>query len=414
MSKVRIYDLAKELKLESKKILEDARRMGVDVSVPSNTLEDNIAAKIREMYYPKKEQAPAIHKARLIKHQTAPGAPAEQPAAAPAVIEKAQQAPRPVEAEPPARPSQPPAPQTTIKPITPPKPVSAPTAANPSPPAPQAQQQAAAPGAEPRSKVIKLAPPPAAGPAQAPEVEVEQAAPPAPPAHVQVDEEPVAAPQVEEIKEERIGASARAAEAPPVAKPQAPAAPPKPAGTKVIKLKTPTQPMPKPAPPKPPPPKPAPPKPVFGKGAAQRSATAAAQQAKPGSRGAEQKRERDGRDKQVHLLPSGAQQRTVYIPPKDQRPKGRHQQRHKSERDKFQEGNAQRLMPRKQLAVAPSARAIPEALKSARLVEGSTVRELPEKIEAKPRDIVTALMERGVMATMKQTIRADMAKDIGR
>ncbi|HMB28009.1 MAG TPA: translation initiation factor IF-2 N-terminal domain-containing protein, partial [Blastocatellia bacterium] len=70
MSKVRIYDLAKELKLESKKILEDARRMGVDVSVPSNTLEDNIAAKIREMYYPKKEQAPAIHKARLIKHQT--------------------------------------------------------------------------------------------------------------------------------------------------------------------------------------------------------------------------------------------------------------------------------------------------------------------------------------------------------
>src|SRR5262249_24299468 len=104
MSKVRIYDLAKELKLESKKILEDARSMGVDVSVPSNTLEDNIAAKIREMYYPKKEQAPAIHKARLIKHQTAPGAPAEQPAAAAAVIEKAQQAPKPVEAEPPARP----------------------------------------------------------------------------------------------------------------------------------------------------------------------------------------------------------------------------------------------------------------------------------------------------------------------
>ena len=27
--------------------------MGVDVSVPSNTLEDNIAAKIREMYHSK-------------------------------------------------------------------------------------------------------------------------------------------------------------------------------------------------------------------------------------------------------------------------------------------------------------------------------------------------------------------------
>src|SRR5215510_11433214 len=72
MSKVRIYDLAKELKLESKKVLEDARRMGVDVSVPSNTLDDNIAAKIREMYYPKKEQTSIPQKARLIKHPAMP------------------------------------------------------------------------------------------------------------------------------------------------------------------------------------------------------------------------------------------------------------------------------------------------------------------------------------------------------
>jgi len=42
------------------------------------------------------------------------------------------------------------------------------------------------------------------------------------------------------------------------------------------------------------------------------------------------------------------------------------------------------------------------------------VREFAEKIEAKPRDIVTALMQRGVMATINQTISADMAKDIGR
>ena len=49
---VRIYELARELKLESKKIIDDARRMGVDVSVPSNTLDDPIASKIREMYFP--------------------------------------------------------------------------------------------------------------------------------------------------------------------------------------------------------------------------------------------------------------------------------------------------------------------------------------------------------------------------
>ena len=177
--------------------------------------------------------------------------------------------------------------------------------------------------------------------------------------------------------------------------------------------------MPKPAPQKPAPKKPAPHKPALGKAAPHkptggRPAPVAEQQAKPESRGADQKREREGRDKGVHLLPSGAQQRTVYIPPKTERPKGRHQQRHKGEKDKFQEGNAQRLMPRKQLVVTPSARAIPEVLKSARLVEGSTVREFAEKIEAKPRDVVTALMQRGVMATINQTINPDMARDIGR
>ena len=41
--------------------------MGVDVSVPSNTLPDAIADKIRETYYPKKE-SPTIHRtARLVK-----------------------------------------------------------------------------------------------------------------------------------------------------------------------------------------------------------------------------------------------------------------------------------------------------------------------------------------------------------
>src|SRR5690242_12052165 len=78
MSKVRIYDLAKELKLESKKVLEDARRMGVDVSVPSNTLDDATAAKIREMYYPKKKEVVATTRptARLIKHHPTATAPA--------------------------------------------------------------------------------------------------------------------------------------------------------------------------------------------------------------------------------------------------------------------------------------------------------------------------------------------------
>src|SRR5215470_8999286 len=199
MSKVRIYDLAKELKLESKKILEDARRMGVDVSVPSNTLDDNIAAKIREMYYPKKEQAPAIHKARLIKHQTTPGVSTglsmEQSAAAPAT-ESAQEITPPAEAAPPARQTTQPVSQTTVKPITPPKPAPAPAPrpVQTAPPTPQP----AAPDAEPKSRVVKLAAPPAAAPAQKPEVEIEQVVPSVPPAAVEA--KPVVAPQVEGLE----------------------------------------------------------------------------------------------------------------------------------------------------------------------------------------------------------------------
>jgi translation initiation factor IF-2 len=64
--KIRIYDLAKELKLDNKKVMEDARREGIDVSVPSNTVPHEVAERIRTKYFPKK-----VVKAvgpRLVKH----------------------------------------------------------------------------------------------------------------------------------------------------------------------------------------------------------------------------------------------------------------------------------------------------------------------------------------------------------
>ena len=64
--KVRIYDLAKELKMESKRIMEEVRREGVDVSVPSNTISKELAEKIRNKYFPKKE--PTVHRTvRVVK-----------------------------------------------------------------------------------------------------------------------------------------------------------------------------------------------------------------------------------------------------------------------------------------------------------------------------------------------------------
>src|ERR1044071_7883353 len=129
MGKVRIYDLAKELKLESKRVLEDARRLGVDASVPSNTLDDAIAAKIRERYYPKKEPVAAKPTARLIKHHPSAAAPA--PAITPELNEQpmtsapARPEPAPTTAPATASPAAPAsAPKTTIiKPLASPAPV---------------------------------------------------------------------------------------------------------------------------------------------------------------------------------------------------------------------------------------------------------------------------------------------------
>jgi len=74
--KIRIYDLAKELKLDNKKVMEDARREGIDVSVPSNTVPHEVAERIRTKYFPKKVVKSVGP--RLVKHAKQPE-PVETP-----------------------------------------------------------------------------------------------------------------------------------------------------------------------------------------------------------------------------------------------------------------------------------------------------------------------------------------------
>ena len=62
-NKVRVYDLARELKQDTKRIIEELRREGADVDVPSNSVGKELADKIRSKYFPKAEIAPK----RLIK-----------------------------------------------------------------------------------------------------------------------------------------------------------------------------------------------------------------------------------------------------------------------------------------------------------------------------------------------------------
>lgn len=47
---IRIYDLAKELRCDNKVIIEEVRREGIDVSVPSNIVPAEVAARIRAKY----------------------------------------------------------------------------------------------------------------------------------------------------------------------------------------------------------------------------------------------------------------------------------------------------------------------------------------------------------------------------
>ena len=114
---IRIYDLAKEVKQDTKRVMEDLRREGVDVSVASNSVPYEVAEKVRGKYFPKTEVAPKraikiIKKAAKTEDapvaetdiSVAPDAPeidatpsVTEPAATPAVVVEAP-AP-PVEAE---------------------------------------------------------------------------------------------------------------------------------------------------------------------------------------------------------------------------------------------------------------------------------------------------------------------------
>jgi translation initiation factor IF-2 len=82
-SKVRIYDLAKELKLDTKRLIEEVRREGVDVSVPSNSVSKELAEKIRNKYFPKKETAVK----RVVKVVKRAAMPASEAPAAEAELE---------------------------------------------------------------------------------------------------------------------------------------------------------------------------------------------------------------------------------------------------------------------------------------------------------------------------------------
>jgi len=360
-SKVRIYDLAKELKLDTKRLIEEVRREGVDVSVPSNSVSKELAEKIRNKYFPKKETAVK----RAVK-----------------VVKRAA---RPVEEAPPTEPEPETVAAETV--ATPPAPIEAPTLSAP----------ATAPKPTTARLVKKLTP--AARAEQPAEVTVE---PPPPP--------PVIADEVEAVAEALVpmeselpadgAADAKSAPSPSrqirVLRPTAAALN---AGIKPGERA----------------PAPIPPPTVPARDRFERPS--------PGT-GRLRERPSLPRAERLGTPGETATPQTTYIPPPDSGRRRSRRSSPRGGR-KLMEGKVGRfdkgdfIPPPKALSLEDRIAGRLDfpgtgELKEVRLIEGSTVKEFAEKLGIKPKDVVTLLLQRGVFATINQPLMDDVASDLGK
>jgi len=341
-SKVRIYDLAKDLKIDTKRLIEEVRREGVDVSVPSNSISKELAEKIREKYFPKQPVA-AKRAVKIVKKAARP------------VVEE------PVAAEEPVAQAEPPAPAVV-------------TAAEP---ATVVEETPAAQPQQPAQVVRRLAP-------------AARAVKPAP------AEEPAAPPQPQ---------------ATALAEPPAPAA--EPATIPATETVTPT-----------------------GRQVRVLRPTAAALNAgiRPGERapapppptptGRLRERAPRGRVEYTGTPGETATPQTTYIPPPDA---GRRKSRRGSTRGGKRAADGKGGRFDREVIAPPDHRTLeeriagrlqvstqPGELKSARLVEGSTVKEFAEKLGIKPKEVVGLLLQRGVFATINQALDDNVAVELGK
>ncbi len=371
-SKVRIYDLAKELKLDTKRLIEEVRREGVDVSVPSNSVSKELAEKIRNKYFPKKETT--IKRAvKVVKRAVVPATEA------PAVETAEPEVQEPEFVAPPA-----------------------PVATEP------AEQPAATPSSTPAKQPVmrlvkKMAPAPAAR-AEAPAPVEEVAQPPV----VETTPPTVELPALEPtITAPEIIAPTNGAEV----KVTPPASAPVPPPSRQVRVLRPT---------------------AAALNAGIRPGERAPVPAPPPTITPKERVDRPGRVRERPSLPRSerlgtpgetATPQTTYIPPPDS---GRRRSRRSSPRGGRKiEGKAGRfdkgdfIPPPKALSLEDRIAgrletSVSGELKAVRLIEGSTVKEFAEKLGIKPKDVVTLLLQRGVFATINQPLMDDVAADLGK
>jgi translation initiation factor IF-2 len=355
-SKVRIYDLAKELKLDTKRLIEEVRREGVDVSVPSNSVSKELAEKIRNKYFPKKEATikravkvvkraamPQVETAVAVEPEPAPPEPEPSPAPTELLPEI------PQEAEPAAP-----------KPITPARLVKKLT------PAVRAEKPA-----EAAPEIIVEEPPISVEVAPAPEIVAAEA-----PALVEIPETKSAAPAMpsRQVRVLRPTAAALNAGIRPGERAPAPAPPPPPVAARPERNRLRERPsLPR----------------SERLGTPGETATPQTTYIPPPDTGRRRSRRSSPRGGRKIEGKAGKFDKGDFIPP----PKAL----------SLEDRIAGRLE-------MPST----GELKSVRLIEGSTVKEFAEKLGIKPKDVVTLLLQRGVFATINQPLMDDVASDLGK
>ncbi|OLE55255.1 MAG: hypothetical protein AUG51_04025 [Acidobacteria bacterium 13_1_20CM_3_53_8] len=388
-SKVRLYDLAKELKLDTKRLIEEVRREGVDVSVPSNSISKELADKIRNKYFPKKEST-APRAIKVVKKAVRPAHEAES---APEASQAEHAEPTPLHEEPaptptPAAAAQQ-APATAAKPLTtarlvkklapaqraePPSTVTPPPQPAETPAPSQASSTAAA---QPAQEVIEASAPDTNGASPATSASAETQSRPSAPAP--------ATPPARQVRQLRPTAAALSAGVRPGERAPAP-----------IAQTPPTTPR------------------------ERRERERAERRERTRSRG------RAGEVEFVGTPGETATPQSVYIPPPDSgRRRSRRGPAHTRGGAKSESGKGGRfdrdfIPPPKALSLEDRIAGRMETptsgseIKTARLVEGSTVKEFAEKLGIKPKDIVALLLQRGVFATINQPLNNDVAIDLGK
>ena len=360
-SKIRLYDLAKELKLDTKRLIEEVRREGVDVSVPSNSVSKELAEKIRNKYFPKKETA-AKRVVRVVKKaerhtEELPPIEAVQPAAAEVVEAVAEVAHEEEAAPPPAvEAPQKPAAARVIKKLTPAARAEQPAAAAP-------VEETAAPAEVPiEFEAAEIAP-------QAEAAETTAAAP--------TEGTATATPPSRQVRVLRptvaaLNAGIRPGERAPAPIPTPPPAAPRERADRTTRVRERT-----------------PLSRAERMGTPGETATPQTTYIPPPDAGRRRSRRAPTRGGRKVDGKTGRFDKNDFIPP----PKA--------------------LSLEDRIAGRMETPAAPGEIKPVRLVEGSTVKEFAEKLGIKPKDVVTLLLQRGVFATINQPLNDDVAVELG-